>query len=83
MTLGKGADSIIFGRRVKFKGMHSIDLGKKGKDEVIFKGDDVAGIEMTINSFTRKDIIEVGDETFTYNDIKNGTEIPGIKVELL
>ena len=82
MELGKGADSVRFGKKVKFKGKHSIDLGKKGKDEVVFKADEVSGIKMTITSFTKKDTIQVGDETFTYKDIKNGAEIPGIKVDL-
>ena len=82
MELGKGADSVRFGKKVKFKGKHSIDLGKKGKDEVVFKADDVSGIKMTITSFTKKDTVEVGDETFTYKDIKNGAEIPGLKVIL-
>jgi hypothetical protein len=82
MELGKGADSVRFGKKVKFKGKHSIDLGKKGQDQIVFEADDVAGIKMTITSFTKKDTIEVGDETFTYKDIKKGAEIPGIKVEL-
>jgi hypothetical protein len=82
MELGKGADSVRFGKKVKFKGKHTIDLGKKGQDQIVFEADDVAGIKMTITSFTKKDTIEVGDETFTYKDIKKGAEIPGIKVEL-
>jgi hypothetical protein len=82
MELGKGSDSVRFGKKVNFKGKHSIDLGKRGKDEVVFKADDVTDIKMTITSFSKKDTIEVGDETFTYKDIKNGAEIPGIKVEL-
>jgi hypothetical protein len=82
MELGKGSDSVRFGKKVEFKGKHSIDLGKKGIDQVVFKADDVSGIKMTITSFSKKDTIEVGDETITYRDIKNGAEIPGIKVEL-
>jgi hypothetical protein len=38
---------------------------------------------MTITNFTKKDTIEVGNDAFTYRDIKKGgIEIPGIKVEL-
>jgi hypothetical protein len=82
MELGKGGDSVTFAKKVDFNGSHTIDLGKKGKDMIVFKADDVSGINMTVTNFTKKDIIQVGDETTTYRDIKKGAEIPGITVEL-
>ena len=82
MEVGKGADNITFSKKVDFNGKHTIDLGKKAKDSIVFKADDVSGINMTVTSFTKKDTIQVGDETFTWKDFNKGAEIPGITVEL-
>ena len=76
--MGKGNDTVRFGKGVTFKGTSSVNLGKGGKDSVIVEGK----AKLDITNFTKKDTLTVGDETFTYNDIKNGAEIPGIKVEL-
>jgi hypothetical protein len=82
MEVGKGNDNITFSKKVVFSGQHTIDLGKKGKDSIVFKADDVSGIDLTVTNFTKKDTIQVGDETFTWKDFNKGAEIPGITVEL-
>ena len=83
MDLGKGDDTVRFGKGVTFKGKTTIDLGKGGADSVIVEANAVEGGKLSITNFTRKDTITVGDETFTYKDIKNGAEIPNVKIELV
>ena len=82
MLAGKGNDNIVFGGDVSFKGKTKIDLGKGGKDSIVITADQIEGGKLKITSFTKKDTITVGDETFTYNDIKNGAEIPNVKIKL-
>ena len=82
MDMGKGDDTVRFGKGVTFKGRSTVDLGKGGKDALVIEADGVAPGKLIVTSFSKKDTITVGDETFTYKDIKNGAEIPGVKVEL-
>ena len=79
---GKGDDTVTFNKATKFKGKTTIDLGKGGKDSIILKANKLKKGRLVITNFTRKDTITVGDETFTFKDIKNGAEIPGIKIRL-
>ena len=79
---GKGDDSILFGKQVKFKGKTTIDLGKGGEDSIVIGSQKIEGGKLNVTSFTKKDTITIGNETFTYNDFKNGVEIPNLKVEL-
>jgi hypothetical protein len=79
---GKGDDKIVFGDEVTFKGKTTIDLGKGGKDSIVINADSIEGGKLKVTNFTKKDTITVGDETFTYNDIKNGAEIPNVKIKL-
>ena len=78
MDMGKGDDTVRFGKGVTFKGTSSVDLGKAGKDTVIVEGK----AKLDITNFTRNDLLSVGGRIYTYQDIKNGVEVPGIKVEL-
>ena len=80
--MGKGDDTVRFGKGVTFKGRSTVDLGKGGKDALVIEADGVAPGKLIVTSFSKQDSITVGDETFTYKDIKNGAEIPGVKVEL-
>ncbi len=80
--MGKGDDTVRFGKGVTFKGKSTVDLGKGGKDAIVIEADGVAPGKLIVTSFSKKDTITVGEETFTYKDIKNGAEIPGVKVEL-
>ena len=80
--MGKGDDTVRFGKGVTFKGKSTVDLGKGGTDAIVIEADGVAPGKLIVTSFSKKDTITVGDETFTYKDIKNGAEIPGVKVEL-
>ena len=82
MDMGKGDDTVRFGKGVTFKGRSTVDLGKGGADALVIEADGVAPGKLIVTSFSKKDTITVGDETFTYKDIKNGAEIPGVKVEL-
>ena len=82
MDLGKGDDTVRFGKGVTFKGKSTVDLGKGGKDAVVIEADGLKSGKLIVTSFTKKDTITVGDETFSKKDIKNGAEIPGVKVEL-
>jgi hypothetical protein len=82
MKMGKGDDTVRFGKGVKFKGESTIDLGKGGKDNVIIEADSIGKGKLNITNFTKKDTLTVGDETLTYKDIKKGAEIDGINVEL-
>ena len=82
MNAGKGNDNIRFGKNCSFKGKTKIDLGKGGKDSVVIDAKKIRTGKLIISSFTKKDTIVVGDETFTHKDIKNGAEIPNIKVNL-
>jgi hypothetical protein len=80
---GKGNDKITFGKEVGFQGKTTIDLGKGGKDSIVIDADSIPdGGKLKITNFTKKDTITVGDETFTYKDVKNGAEIPNIKIKL-
>ena len=79
VELGKGSDTVTFKSGTKFKGKTTIDLGKGGKDSVIIEGD---AKKLTVDKFDRKDSISVAGETFDYKDIKNGAEVPGVKVNL-
>ena len=81
MDLGKGDDTVRFSGGVSFKGKSTVDLGKGGTDSVVIDGSVKPG-KLVITSFSKKDTIVFGGETFTYKDIKNGAEIPGVKVEL-
>ena len=82
MDMGKGDDTVRFGKGVTFKGRSTVDLGKGGKDALVIEADGVAPGKLIVTSFSKKDTITVGDETFSKKDIKNGAEIPGVKVEL-
>ena len=82
MDMGKGDDTVRFGEGVTFKGKSTVDLGKGGKDAIVIEADGLKSGKLIVTSFTKKDTITVGDETFTMKDIKNGAEIPGVKVEL-
>ena len=80
---GKGNDTIVFGDKVNFKGKTTIDLGKGGNDSIVIEdADSIEDGKLKVTNFTKKDTITVGDETFTYNDIKNGAEIPNVKIKL-
>ena len=79
--MGKGNDTVRFGKDVTFKGKTNIDLGKDGNDSIVIEADSIGG-KLKVTNFTKKDTITVGDETFTYKDIKNGADIPNIKVKL-
>ena len=81
INLNKGNDSITFAKGTTFKGKTTIDLGKGGKDVVTF-GKEVKKGSVVINNFDKKDKLVVGKDTFKYNDIKKGAEIPGIKINL-
>ena len=80
--MGKGDDTVRFSKGTTFKGKNTIDLGPGGKDSIVIKADEVAPGKLIVTSFSKKDTIKIGEETFTYKDIKNGAEIPGVKVEL-
>ena len=80
MNMGRGDDTVRFGD-VTFKGRTIVDLGKGGKDAVVLEAAPAPG-KLIVTSFSKKDTITVGDETFTFQDIKKGAEIPGVKVEL-
>ena len=82
IDLGKGNDTVRFGKGASFKGKTSLDLGKGGKDAIVVEADAVKGGKLVVTSFSKQDTITVGEETFTYRDIKNGAEIPGVKVQL-
>ena len=82
MDMGKGNDTVRFGKNMTFKGKSTLDLGKGGKDAVILEADKGSKNKLTITNVTRKDTITVGDETFTGKEIANGAEVPGVKVEL-
>ena len=82
IDLGKGNDTVRFGKGASFKGKTTVDLGKGGKDAIVIEADAVKGGKLVVTSFSKQDTITVGEETFTYKDIKNGAEIPGVKVEL-
>ncbi|MAH58645.1 MAG: hypothetical protein CMN91_09470, partial [Synechococcus sp. ARS1019] len=82
IDLGKGNDTVRFGKGASFKGKTSLDLGKGGKDAIVVEADAVKGGKLVVTSFSKQDTITVGEETFTYRDIKNGAEIPGVKVRL-
>jgi len=79
LELGKGSDTVTFKSGTKFKGKTTIDLGKGGADSVIIEGDTK---KLTVDNFSRKDSISVAGETFDYKDIKNGADVPGVKVNL-
>ena len=79
VEMGKGSDTVTFKSGTKFKGKTTIDLGKGGKDAVVFEGD---AKKITVDNFTKKDSISVAGETFDYKDIKKGAEIGGVKVNL-
>lgn len=79
LELGKGSDTVTFKSGTKFKGKSTIDLGKGGADSVIIEGD---AKKLTVDNFSRKDSISVAGETFDYKDIKNGADVPGVKVNL-
>ena len=81
INLGKGGDSITFAKGTTFKGKTTIDLGNGGKDVVTF-GKKVKNGSVVIKNFDEKDKLVVGENTFDYNDIKKGAEIPGIKINL-
>ena len=78
MNMGKGNDTVRFGKGVTFKGKSTVDLGKGGKDSVIVEGK----AKLDITSFSKKDTLTVGDESYSFKDIKKGAEIDGINVEL-
>ena len=78
MNMGKGNDTVRFGKGVTFKGSSTVDLGKGGKDSVIVEGK----AKLDITSFSKKDTLTVGDESYSFKDIKKGAEIDGINVEL-
>ena len=82
MDMGKGDDTVRFGKGVTFKGKSTVDLGKGGTDAIVIEADGVKPGKLIVTSFSKKDTITVGDETFSKKDIKNGAEIPGVKVEL-
>ena len=82
MDMGKGNDTVRFGKDVTFKGKTNIDLGKDGNDSIVIEADSIGKGKLKVTNFTKKDTITVGDETFTYKDIKNGAEVPGVQVEL-
>ena len=82
VSLGKGNDTITFSKATKFKGKTTVDLGKGGKDSIVLKPNSLKKGKLVITNFTKKDTITVGKETFTFKDIKNGAEIPGIKIRL-
>ena len=52
------------------------------RDSIVIEADGVAPGTLTITSFSKKNAITVGEETFTYRVIKNSAEIPGINVDL-
>ena len=81
MDMGKGDDTVRFGKGVTFKGRSTVDLGKGGTDAIVLEAAPKPG-KLIVTSFSKKDTITVGDETFTYKDFKNGAEIPGVRVEL-
>jgi hypothetical protein len=84
VNAGKGNDAIRFGKGVTFTGKTTIDLGKGGKDSVTVEADAISdGGKLKVTSFGKKDTITVGDETITYKDVKNGAEIPNLKVKLV
>lgn len=82
MDMGKGNDTVRFGKNMTFKGKSTLDLGKGGKDAVILEADNGSKNKLTITNVTKKDTITVGDETFTGKEIAKGAEVPGVKVEL-
>ena len=76
VEMGKGNDTVRFGKGASFKGKSTVDLGK-GKDAIVIEADAIKGGKLVVTSFSKKDTITVGEETFTYKDIKNGASIPG------
>ena len=76
--LGKGNDKVVFGKGVTFNGTSSVNLGKGGKDTVIVEGK----AKLDITNFSKKDTLNVGDDSYSFKDIKNGAEIKGISVDL-
>ena len=81
-SLGAGDDSIVYGKKVKLKGEHTIDLGEGGADTVRFKGglNQIKG-EVTITNFDENDTLIVkGEGKFGMDDLKD-TNLEGIKIE--
>lgn len=84
IVLGKGGDTITFGKKTTFKGKTVVNVTPGGKDVVTFGKnpptiDDKASI--VIKNFDKQDKLNVGSDTFGYNKIKNGADIPGIEVK--
>ena len=82
-NMGKGNDTVRFDKGATLKGKSTIDLGKGGKDMIVIKDDSLLESgKLVVTNFDKKDIIKVGGEKSSFKDIKNGAEIPGIKIEL-
>ena len=83
IILGKGGDSITFGKGTTFKGKTTVNLTPGGKDVVTFgKNLESQNGFVVIKNFEKGDKLIVGNDTFTYNKIKNGVDIPGIRINL-
>ena len=83
LSMGKGDDTVTFGKGVKFKGRTKISLGQKGGTDMVIIGSEIkGGGKVKVTQFSKKDTIKVAGETFTYQDIKDGAQIPGIDVKL-
>ena len=84
INLGKGGDSITFRKGTTFKGKTTINLVPGGKDVVKFgKNLKSQPGSVLIKNFDKQDTLIVGKNTFKYNDIKKGAEIPGIRINLV
>ncbi|QNI65664.1 hypothetical protein [Synechococcus sp. A15-44] len=83
IVLGKGGDSITFGKRTTFKGKTIVNVTPGGKDVVTFgKNLKSQSGSVVIKNFDKQDKLTVGNDTFTYKQIKNGVDIPGITIKL-
>ncbi len=80
IDLGKGDDTVTFKANTSFKGKTKIDLGNKGSDVVEF-AEAPKGGKVVVSNFDKNDTLVVGGETFTYDDLKGGAEVSGIKIK--
>ena len=69
--MGKGKDTIVIDGKIK---KTTIDLGNdKKKDKVILDSKDNISKKVSLTNFHTKDKLIIGDDTFTYEDLKDET----------
>ena len=68
LTLGKAADQIVFGGKVKDS---FIDLGKDSKSDSVTI-DKPKKVEIEFTRFREEDVLILKDQEFTFQDIADG-----------